>query len=758
MKNRISGASPIRSFFYLIALPMLAWMPSASGGLFAADPLDWPSWRGPQQNGTSTETGIADKWDPRGGDASNVLWKRADLAGRSTPIVMNGKLYTIVRSDPGTPQEGEQVVCVDAATGKDIWQNRFNVYLSDVPDTRVGWSCCTGDPATGNIYALGVCGYFQCLDGETGKTLWSRSLHEEFGLLSTYGGRTNVPVVFEDLVIISAVVIGCGEMAKPTHRFLAFDKATGTVIWFNGTRVLPYDTTYSTPTIAVLGGQQALVFGSGDGAVWAMQPRTGRGLWMYDFSRRGLNVAPLVAAGRVYFGHSEENISDTTMGSLVAIDPLAKGPASKTGELDITASGAIWQAKEVMIGKSSPIPVGDLIVAVDDRATLMAFDAKSGKQVIRHNLGTVMRSSPLYVDGKIYLGTANGRWYTLRLNGTKVETVQKMRLPSGEECHGSAIVSHGRLYVPSTGHLYCIADSSKTAAASTAPKTPTEDPLPENAAAAHVQVVPAEVLLKPGQESKFTVRLFSASGQLIKESSATFTLDGPGEMTEDGNYTAASGNAHTATIVTAKVGELAGSARVRVVPDFPWRFDFENGQVPVTWVGARYRHQIREIDGNQVMVKVTTIPKGARSRAWMGHPDSNNYTIQADVRGAISDNKLPDIGLIAQRYTLDLMGAYQKLQIRSWVPVMRMAKEVEFSWKPDTWYTMKFRAAVEQVDGKPQAILRGKIWPKGEPEPEQWTVEAIDKAPNLTGSPGLYGNAKDAELYLDNLSVTPNDD
>jgi hypothetical protein len=195
-----------------------------------------------------------------------------------------------------------------------------------------------------------------------------------------------------------------------------------------------------------------------------------------------------------------------------------------------------------------------------------------------------------------------------------------------------------------------------------------------------------------------------------------------------------------------------------VVPDYPWQFDFADGQVPITWVGARYRHQIREIDGNQVMVKVTTIPKGARSRAWMGHPDTSNYTIQADVRGAVNNNKLPDIGLIAQRYTLDLMGAYQKLQIRSWVPVMRMAQEVDFNWKPDTWYTMKFRAALQEVDGKPQAVLRGKIWPKGEPEPEQWTVEAIDTSPNLTGSPGLYGNAKDAELYLDNLSVTPNDD
>ena len=63
-----------------------------------------------------------------------------------------------------------------------------------MPAERVGWSCCVGDPDTGHVYAMGVCGYFQCLDGETGKTLWSHSLNEEFGLLSTYGGRTNVPV------------------------------------------------------------------------------------------------------------------------------------------------------------------------------------------------------------------------------------------------------------------------------------------------------------------------------------------------------------------------------------------------------------------------------------------------------------------------------------------------------------------------------------------------------------------------------------
>ena len=122
-----------------------------------------------------------------------------------------------------------------------------------------------------------------------------------------------------------------------------------------------------------------------------------------------------------------------------------------------------------------------------------------------------------------------------------------------------------------------------------------------------------------------------------------------------------------------------------------------------------------------------------------------------------NDNKMPDIGLIAQRYTLDLMGAYQKLQIRSWVPVMRMAKSVDFSWSPDVWYRMKFSVTTEEQDGQMRALLRGKVWPRDQEEPTAWTIEAIDESPNLNGSPGLYGNAKDAELYLDNIRVYPND-
>jgi hypothetical protein len=62
------------------------------------------------------------------------------------------------------------------------------------------------------------------------------------------------------------------------------------------------------------------------------------------------------------------------------------------------------------------------------------------------------------------------------------------------------------------------------------------------------------------------------------------------------------------------------------------------------------------------------------------------------------------------------------------------------------------RAAVENG----QAVLRGKVWPRDEKEPSAWTLEATDEAGNLIGSPGLWGNANDSEITVDNITVTPN--
>jgi hypothetical protein len=270
---------------------------------------------------------------------------------------------------------------------------------------------------------------------------------------------------------------------------------------------------------------------------------------------------------------------------------------------------------------------------------------------------------------------------------------------------------------------------------------------------AHVQVVPAEILMKPGEKQQFKVRLFNAAGQLLTGGEAQFAVQGPGNVASDGSFTAPADAGHSAAIITARVGALNGRARVRIVPSLPWEFNFEGlKDAPITWIGARYRHVIRPVDGNNVMVKITTIPKGTRSRSWFGHSDLHDYTIQADVRGGIVNVKTPDIGLIAQGYTFFLQGEYQQLQLMAWEPQLRVNKVLSYKWQPNTWYTMKLQVALQ--GGK--AVLRGKVWPRGQAEPAQWSVEAEDVMPNREGSPGLFGNATNAEIFLDNIKVFPN--
>ncbi len=717
---------------------------------------DWAYWRGPHYNGVSYETGLPDEFDPEGGEGSNVRWKRDDVGGRSSPIVMNGRLYTITEAEHATPREGEKVVCLDANTGETLWENRFNVWSSDVPAERVGWSSVVGDPETDRVYAQGAGGYFQCIDGKTGETVWDIALHEFFGLLTTYGGRTNFPIICDDMVIVSGVVIGWGEMARPNHRLIAFDKATGEVAWYSGTRDLPDDTTYSAPTMGVVNGQKMLVLGAGDGQVWAFQPRTGKPLWHYAMSRRGVNVSPLLIDGRVYMTQSEENLVGTAMGAVAAID------ASKTG--NVSQSGQLWREEEIMIGKSSPVLVDGRLYCVDDGAKLYVIDAETGEVVApRKSLGTVMRASLLAADGKIYVLETNGRWYVLKPDEEQgVEIVSKGRFGRNEECHASPIAVNGRVYAVTTGAVYCLEDSSKQHGYDEPPAAEEETPVSQDDQVAHVQIIPSELLIRPEQPQTFRVRLYNANGQLLREAKpdeVEFSVEGPGAV-ENGAYQAPADTKHQAAYVTAKVGELSNEARIRIVPALPWSFDFEGlSDLPVTWVGARYRHVIRPMDGSNVAVKISTIPKGTRSRSWMGPTDLHDYTIQAEVRGAANGDQQPDIGLIAQGYTLDMKGDHQRLQIRTWDAQvgspdrsLRMAKTIDFAWEPNTWYVMKLSVANE--GGK--AIVRGKVWPKSEKEPEAWTIEAVDDVPNTAGAPGLFGNATDAEIYLDNITVTPN--
>ncbi|MGB0762173.1 MAG: PQQ-binding-like beta-propeller repeat protein, partial [Rubripirellula sp.] len=488
---------------------------------------DWPYWRGPNFNGSAAASELPDDWDPEGGEGSNLLWVRDDIGGPCTPIVMDGKLYTIQRSEPGTAREGEKVVCLDAATGETLWENRYNVWLSDVPAERVGWSSVVGDPETGFVYVLGACDIFSCIDGSTGETVWSRPLHEQFGMLSTYGGRTNFPIVHEDLVIISGIIINWGNAAKPNHRLIGMDKRTGEVRWFSGTRDLPYDTTYSAPSLVTINGQRQLVMGAGDGAIWGFQPRTGKPLWHYNLSRRGIFATPLVVGNRVFASHSEENVApfNNLMGGVVAIDISGTGDDTKATEL--------WKQMEVVCGYSEPVMIGDRLYVVDDRCKMWIFDAASGEPIVERKafVGSRQRSALLHADGKIYVLSENGRWAVVAPTEDGFEVLNKGRIRDGDFA-GSPIVADAKLYFPSTTALYCVAtEKSQQEEEVLSELMGSETPVQENPEISQLLVYPAETILKPGESLEIQVRGFNKLGQTIAVSGdLSLEVDGPGSI------------------------------------------------------------------------------------------------------------------------------------------------------------------------------------------------------------------------------------
>jgi outer membrane protein assembly factor BamB len=831
----------------------------------AADPLDWPYWRGPRFDGTSPEKNLPDNWNPEGGEGSNLLWK-APYGSRSTPIVMNGKLYMVTADKPDVPkEEREKVVCLDAATGEFKWERAFNVFLTDVPHERIGWSSVAGDPETGNIVFMGVGAVLAHLNGETGEVLWEKSLFEEYGFLTTYGGRTNFPLFHGDNIIISAVVVGWDEMAKPAHRFVAFDKRNGQPVWFESTRLLPEDTTYSAPVMAVINGELQMVVGAGDGSLYGFQPRTGKKIWQYDVSSHGINVSPLVVGNKVFCGHSEENQDSNASGALFCID------ASKTG--NITKTGEIFRKTELMVGRASPLLHGSHLYAATDTGKLFVLDPETGAVKDRKSIGTMVRASPLFADGKLYQNDVGRGCYIFKPTEKGLEQLARINMPNGDDCYGSPICSHGKIYIPGEVTLYCIGKADwKPDQVDPIPEQPKETPKGTEEKPALVQIAPVEYLMAPGSKIAYHARLYNARGQYLRNAAAEeieFSIKGPGTISKSGEYKIPKDhNQPAAVFVTAKVGELAGAARIRIAPPLPWSYDFNNGDIPITWVGCRYRHVVidwtlleklkqqdpqaaamyvylytnlsnapkpeltiddstaqekwkeflnylhlasdearprtreaaeaklgpslkllvdekvlgaaewstwdrptgeegqtvaepklkvtkgeRKIDGEGVMCKLMTIPKGARSQGTMGPTNLHDYTIQSDVLLATRDDKIGDAGLVAQRYAAVLMGAAQRLEVRSWHPQLeRFSAVAPFEAKSDTWYTLKMQASTEGS----KATVKAKVWVRGEPEPTEWLVQATDEVANLEGSPGLFADAKVAEVYYDNLSVTPN--
>jgi outer membrane protein assembly factor BamB len=757
-----------------------------SAPLFAV--ADWSSWRGPKQTGEAPDTNLPDAFAV-GTKSTNVVWK-APYGGITTPIVQNGRVYIINKVGENETQQ-ERVMCFDAHNGKVLWEHKFNVFLTDIVADRLGWTQMVGDPETGNVYAHGTQGFLFCFDKD-GKILWQHSLTEEYGRISGYGGRIMSPIVFEDLVIQPMINANWGEHTVGCTRLAAFNKRTGDIVWWATANHRVMDTNACVPVVAKIGGQWLILCGGGDGGLHAFQARTGLKVWSYLFAQGAINASPVVDGDRIYAGHGEPNTGGGgEQGRVVCLD----GSKVKDGKPEL-----VWKTDGIRVKYASPLLHENRLYVCNVVGEMFCLDAKDGKQLWKYQYGQNTRGSPVWGDGKIYLPELDSQFHILKADDKGCKALSSVFFRGkGEEpveLTGSPAISNGCVFFLTSEELLCIGKNGFKEAGSVSAKE-TEERAPADAKPAHLQVVPADVVLTPGQTVTLTARTFDAQGRLIGEAKVDWSLAGPlppqfpigfpnpppppapgtppppamkGKLSSDSGTTTqlTVGNVPPSQFgrVIAKAGGLTAYARVRVAPNLPYSVDFSKipeGRTPGGWINCQGKYSVVKMkDGTIALKKRNDAPSPlvARAHAYIGLPTMTGYTIQADVQGSKLEKEMPDMGVEANRYSLVLIGNTQQLRLISWDALPRVDNTIAFPWKPDVWYRMKLTV---EVNGD-KAVARGKVWQRDQPEPKEWTIEVEDGTPNLEGAPSIYGNSTGikgpkspgTEIYYSNVKITPN--
>ena len=489
---------------------------------------DWIHWRGPTQDGLSLEKNLPETFSPREG-GENLVWKQP-IAGRSAPLVMNGRVYVAGGYDMSQPTEGERVVCMDEKTGKILWEKRFNVFHTNIVSSRLGWTTLTGDPEKDYVYFHSTGGLMLCYDKD-GKLVWSHSLTEEYGRVSGYGGRNASPIFDSGLVIAAFVNSSWGGQARPANRFVAFDGSTGEVVWWSETPYAISGTYYSNPVIAVVNGQRLLVAGGADGYVHAFKVRTGERVWSYLFSDGVVNPSPVIDGNYLWISHGEENPEGGPLGRIICLD------MSKITDMKPTL---VW---EKIFGKrfglASPALADGRLYVPDDAGDLFCLNAKTGKLLWREKYGTVARGAALIADEKLYIFDVLAMMKIYGLNGDdSPDEFDRIPFRRSEgtsivECNGTPIAVNGRIYFITQDGTYAVGLPN---AKPTNPKykpLAEEAPYNKDAKPVSIRIFPADVTIHKSGSDKMKVIFMDADGREVtapKDAKLEWSLPEPAKL------------------------------------------------------------------------------------------------------------------------------------------------------------------------------------------------------------------------------------
>ena len=254
-------------------------------------PEDFPSYRGPDQDGVVAFAKLETDWTKA---PPKKLWARPCVGGYSGIAVAGNIAVTLEQREAG-----EVVVCYDRATGRQRWTFAFGTLYKDA--THMG----DGPRSTPTIhhqliFGIGATGELVCLDAH-GKKQWSTNILDDAKSKNVKWGLAGSPLIVDDLVIAHA---GIDPDEPAGSSLIAYEQATGKKRWQTGNRKAGY----SSPQLVVLGNTPQILLFDGEGLV--SYDKAGKELWSSPWiTNFDMNTIQPVVLGkdRVFLSSEKEN-------------------------------------------------------------------------------------------------------------------------------------------------------------------------------------------------------------------------------------------------------------------------------------------------------------------------------------------------------------------------------------------------------------------------------------------------------------------
>lgn len=401
---------------------------------------NWPQWRGPKNDGISSETSLPTKWSK----AEGVLWRLAlPGPGGASPVVWGDKVFV-------TSVDGEKLVLIaaNASTGAELWRKTVGTGNKDVRGDEGNFA--SPSPCTDGQYVWTFMGNgdLACFDME-GNEKWKFNVAERYGKLNIAFGMSSTPVLDGDALYLQ-LIHGEGKKETREAKVVALNKKTGADVWIHDRVSDARDECEHSYASAMLYRDDARAFLLSHGAdyIIAHDLKDGHELW-----RRNLNP--------------KEKYHNTLrfVASPVAVPGMIVVPTAKNSQVmalkpdgigDLTAqpSAHLWVRPDNTPDVPSPLVVDGIAYLCRENGNLIAVDAKSGEQIYeKATTRDRHRASPVYADGHIYLTARKGVVSVVKA-GREFNMIEQNDMV--DSISASPAISGGRLFFRTFEALYAI--------------------------------------------------------------------------------------------------------------------------------------------------------------------------------------------------------------------------------------------------------------------------------------------------------------